>query len=324
MDELVPHTVEVGTVLLQTLPSLVQLFTTTLQEIVDEALEGTNVLNDERFRRTTEARNIRRSIRAAVRDALRFMDKIDDFATLVLQRNDVARVQREIRNQNYALIEELRWQISQCLNQATEIHRAFQANCDAANNLCTTLVELCSSSAHRARNQRRRIQIGGGIGSGAALASSIGVGVGGMIASIIAGVFTGGAGAVVGLPLTAAATLALGGTGIAGAVATAMSAEEYERIASRFSQLSNSLISMRNIADNLITCIYDVNTALTNRQETSDEIIHWLEHDRHVHTEAICSALDRLVVVCRRTQECTSPCREVLRNLQDRLQQLHL
>ena len=317
-------TTEVGAALLKFLPPLVQKFTATLQRIVDEALEGTNALTDERLRLTNEARNIRRDIRAAVRNGLNFVEKIDEFATIVLQRNNVTQIQLGVRTLNYSLLTELLWQISVCLNRATVIHGAFQEHCNSASGLCTSLVEASSSNACRARNRRRSTQIGGGIGSGLALVGSVGVAVGGTITSIIAGVFTGGAGAAIGLPLTAAATVALAGTGTAGAVATAISAERYEQIACRFSQLSNSLISMGNISDDLVEHINNLNTALTNRQETSDEITHWLEHDGHAHTEAICSALDRLVELCCSTQDSTSPCREMLRNLRYRLQQLDL
>lgn len=252
------------------------------------------------------------------------MEKIDEFATIVLQRNNVTQIQLGVRNLNYSPLVELLWQISVCLNRAAGIHIIFQENCNLASGLCASLVEVCSSNAHRARNRRRRTQIAGGVGSGLALVGSVGVAVGGTIASVVAGVLTGGAGAAVGLPLTAAATVALAGTGAVGAAVTAISAERYEQIASRFSQLSNSLVSMGNISDDLIDRINDLNTALTNRQETSDEITHWLEHDGQVHAEAICSALERLTEICCSTQDSTSPCREVLRNLRDRLQQLDL
>ena len=313
-----------GAALLEFLPPLVQKLTATLQEIVDETLEGTNALTDERLQLTSEARDIRRTIRTAVREALNFVEKIDEFATIVLQRNNVTQIQLGVRNLNYSQLAELLWQLSVCLNRATGIHETFQENCNLAHGLCVSLVEVCSSNAHRARNQRRNTQIGGGLGSGLALVGSVGVAVGGTTVSIIGGVLTGGAVAAVGLPLTAAATAALAGTGIAGAVATAISAERYEQIASKFSQLSNSLVSMGNISDDLTENINNLKTALTNRQETSDEITHWLEHDGHAHTEAICSGLERLVETCRSTQDSTSPCREMLRNLRDRLQQLDL
>ena len=313
-----------GAALLELLRPLVQKLTATLQEIVDEALKGTNALTDERLNLTSAARNIRRTIRTAVREALNFVEKIDEFATIVLQRNNVTQIQLGVRNLNYSRLAELLWQLAVCLNRATGIHETFQENCNLAHGLCASLVEVCSSNAHRARNRRRSTQIGGGIVSGLALAGSVGVAVGGTTVSIIGGVLTGGVGAAVGLPLTTAAAAALAGPGIAGAVATAKSAKKFEQIASRFSQLSNSLVSMGNISDDLTENINDLKTALTNRQETSDEITHWLEHDGHAHTEAICSGLERLVETCRSTQDSTSPCREALRNLRDRLQQLDL
>jgi hypothetical protein len=315
---------EVGAALLKFLPPLVQKFTAILQEIVDEALEGTNALTDKRLNLTNEARNIRRTIRAAVREGLNFVEKIDEFATIVLQRNNVTQIKLDVRNLNYSRLTELLWQISVCLNRATGIHEKFQEKCNLACGLCASLVEVCSSNAYRARNRRRTTQIGGGLGSGLALVGSVGVAVGGTITSVIAGVLTGGAAAAVGLPLTATATVALAGTGAAGAVATAILAERYEQIASRFSLLSNSLVSMGNISEDLIEHINELKTALTNKQETSDEITHWLEHDGHTHTEAICSALGRLVEICRSTQESTSPCREMLRGLRDRLKRLDL
>ena len=308
--------------LLNTIPQQVQTFTATLQGIVDEALEGTSALTSEGINLSSEARNIRRAILAAVREALNFVEKIDEFATIVLRRNNVTQIQLGVRNLNYSRLAELLWQISVCLNRAIRIYETFQENCDLAYALCESLVNVCSSNAHRARNRRRSTQIGGGIGSGIALTGSVAAAVGGTTASIVAGVFTAGIGALIGLPLTAAATVALAGTGAVGAVMTAISAEEYEQIASRFSQLTNSLISMRDISADLNEHINDLNTVLTNRRETSDEITHWLEHNGHAHTEAICSALGRLVEICRSTQDSTSPCREVLRNLRDRLQQL--
>ena len=315
---------EGGAVLWNNLPSLVQKFTATLQGVVEEALEGTNVLTDKRIKLTNEARSIRRTLRAAVREALKFVEKIDEFATIVLQRNNVTQIQLCVRNLNYSPLAELLWQTSVCLSRATGIHKTFQDNCNLASGLCESLVEACSSNTYRARSRRKSTQIGGGIGSGLALVGSVGVAVGGTITSVVAGVLTGGAAAAVGLPLTAAATLALAGTGAAGVAATAISAERYGEIASRFSQLSSSLVSMRNISDDLDEHINDLNTALTNRQETSDEISHWLEQDGHIHTQVICSTLERLVEICRSTQDSTSPCREVLRNLRDRLQQLDL
>ena len=308
--------------LLNTIPQQVHTFTATLQRIVDEALEGTTALNNEGINLSSEARNIRRAILAAVREALNFVEKIDEFATIVLRRNNVTQIQLGVRNLNYSRLAELLWQISVCLNRARGIYETFQENCDLARVLCESLGDACSSNAHTARNRRRSTQIGGGIGSGIALAGSVGIAIGGTIGSIVAGVFTAGIGAFIGLPLTAATTVALAGTGAIGAAATAISAEEYEQIASRFSQLTNSLISMRDMSDDLNEHINDLNTILTNRRETSHEIIHWLEHNGHAHSEAICSTLGRLVEICRNTQDSTSPCREMLRNLRDRLQHL--
>ena len=53
--DLVPSIItaaDVGATLLKFLPPLVQNFTATLQRIVDEALEGTNALTDERLGET--------------------------------------------------------------------------------------------------------------------------------------------------------------------------------------------------------------------------------------------------------------------------------
>lgn len=315
---------QVGGVLLQILPPLVQAFTTALQGVVDRTLEETSALNDEHLKLTSQAKDIRRSLRAAVKDALQLLEKIDDFATIVLKRNNVAQIEQDVRNQNYSSLTELVRQISLCLNQLAEMHIAFKRNCDEAGGLCAAMVETCSSNAHKAKNQKKKTQIGGGVGSGVALATSVGVGVGGTVISIVAGVLTAGAGAAVGLPLTAAATAALAGPGIAGAVATAKSAKKYEKTASKFSQLSDSFTSMGDLSDELMEHIEDLNKALTNQQETSDEITRWLEHDEHAQTEAVCLALERLVELCCKTQDSTSPSREIVRNLQDRLKQLDL
>lgn len=315
---------EVGGVVVGILPPLIEAFTTALNRIVDRTLEETNALNDEHLKLTNEAKGIHRSLRATVKDALRLVEKIDDFATIVLQRNNVTKIKQDVRNQNYSLLTELIRQISVCLNQLDEMHKAFKKNCDEAGGQCASMVEMCSSNAHKAKNQKKKTQIGGGVGSGVALAASVGVGVGGTIVSVVAGVLTAGAGAAIGLPLTAAATAALAGPGIAGAVATAKSAKKFEQTASKFSKLSDLFTSMQKSSDDLFEHMEDLNQTLTNRQETSDEITRWLEHDGHAQTDAICSSLERLAELCCKTQESTSSSREIVRNLQDRLRQLDL
>ena len=51
----------------------------------------------------------------------------------------------------------------------------------------------------------------------------------------------------------------------------------------------------------------DLNQTLTNRQETSDEITRWLEHDGHAQTDAICSSLERLVELVVRRKRVLHP-----------------
>lgn len=116
---------QVGDTLLQILPPLVQAFTSALQRVVDETIEQTSALNDEHLKLTSQAKSVHRSLRAAVKDALPLVEKIDEFATIVLKRNNVTQTEQDVRKQNYSSLTELVMQISVCLNRAAEMHTEF-------------------------------------------------------------------------------------------------------------------------------------------------------------------------------------------------------
>ena len=203
-----------------------------------------------------------------------YIDKVDDlYWKLQKQTPDVI---QDLKQGKSEKLKKLIVDIEETIQNCKEKYDLFLDRCKEFTASCDTAERRCRRLQEEAENRKTMTQVGGGV-------ATVGVAVAGTAISIIAGVLTGGIGAAVGLPLTAAAATATGATTAVAAHVFGKAAESFRKLSRRFSRLQSNISSVQNkiaeidLSTNEYTHIrsmvrYRMNMTLTECREVAEEM----------------------------------------------------
>ena len=247
--------------------------------------------------KVNEISSAEEDIREAVKYACTFIDTIDDFLYYG-QNTDFVTIKEDIRKGKTLELKRFLSKMDKWLKSIEEAYKTFREKCNQASYSCTECANSCASHQAKAKTKKLGTGVLGGIVSAAMLG-------GGITASVVAGVFTLGTGAVVGLSITAAS---LGATSIGTAVVTGITAHGFSKAETSFKSASSVFreLAMQGIAlkshfNDIYQLVekYERNHTFINRLDWSD-------------INTTCNALDKLKAIFHLTREKISEPKEAL------------
>lgn len=217
--------------------------------------------------------------------------------------------------------------VNDILLPALQKCREMKDECKKKEDISLKLARLASLKASEADSKRIKTQVGGGIGSGIALAGATGslitaVGVG---ASVVAGFFTFGIGTAVGLAATGA-TAVLGTAGGVGAALTASSANALYKDSAALQKLSKDSQAMSKSATlfgseviELQANIERVARALKRLDERGTR-----PDMKEGMINVTCRTLDQFDRSAKHLQESVKKCKEIFKGLEEQLKKVNI
>ncbi|MCG8623496.1 MAG: hypothetical protein MJE68_16075 [Proteobacteria bacterium] len=210
---------------ISTLPEKLKGLIEQLKELVTSILSPALAISKEKAELAEKIQKIQNAMIRTAKISKTIIILFSDFSEI---KERIPDINESIRNQHSicqltAFMEDMNDILSPALDKCSNI----QKECKLQEDECLELAKLASVKADKTDSTRIATQVGGGVGSGIALAGATAGGVTavGVVGSVVAGVFTMGIGTVVGLAATAGGAAAMLGTaGIAGAAVTAYSA----------------------------------------------------------------------------------------------------
>ena len=239
-------------------------------------------------------------------------------------------VKESIRNQRSicqltALLEDM----NDILSPALEKCREMQIECKIEEDECLELAKLASVTADETDGTRIATQVGGGLGSGIALAGATAgvVTAVGVVTSVVAGVFTLGIGAVVGLAVTAGSAAAVLGTaGITGAAVTAYSAntlyknsdalrklsKDGQKMSENATSFGSEVIELQANIEKTVTALKSLKRRGTQPDMKEEMIV------------VTCQTLDRLNRSAKSLSESVQACKDIFKDLEKELKEIDI
>lgn len=219
--------------------------------------------------------------------------------------------------------------VNDILLPALQKCREIQDECKQKEDLSLELAKLASLKANEADSTRISTQVGGGVGSGLALAGAAGgvVTAVGVVGSVVAGVFTFGIGTVIGLAATAGtAATVLGVAGGVGAALTASSAnalykdsEALQKLSKDSQAMSKNATSFGNEVIELQANIEKAVTALRRLKERGTQ-----PDMKEGMITVTCRTLDQLDRSAKHLHENVKKCREIFKDLEEQLKKIDI
>ena len=219
--------------------------------------------------------------------------------------------------------------VNDILSPALQKCRKIQDECKLKEDISLELARLASLKANEADSTRIKTQVGGGIGSGVALAGSAGslVTAVGVVGSVVAGFFTLGIGTVVGLAATAGtAATVLGTAGGVGAALTASSANALYKDSEALQKLRKDSQAMSKSATSFGSEVIEL-------QANIKRAVTVLERLKKRGTQpdmkegmitVTCRTLDQFDRSAKRLQESVKKCEEIFVGLEEQLKKIDI
>jgi len=292
----------------------------TVDRTVDDLLNGICALDDSRIDTTSLAGDALHNLRSSISNAFYFVWKIDEFMRYVQDAEKMAKVTAGVRSGNFQELNLLLHQLSTCLAQAGEYRDNFVDSCNKAQKQCLSGAETCASKSREAQLRKRKVQMKEGAVAGAGLGGAVVIAVVGTVTSVLAGVFTAGIGTAVGLGVTAGVTATtLGDVGTTAAVATAVAASDYDKVAEKFRQLGTTFDMASHSAEELSAIVNNFKY-LVDSVAPEVSTVQWCVTEGTL--ENICTVLNELSTKCRTIYCSTSSvtCDKLQTILQERLE----
>ena len=240
------------------------------------------------------------SINAAIKAAYEFVNCIDDFFHYG-KSSDFVSIKNCIKIGDNSKLQNFICKMDECLKNATVTYTTFTDKCNEASKKCTEIAESCATFKATARNKKNKTRVVGGVSTAVMLS-------GGIASSVVAGVFTFGIGAIVGLSLTA---FGLGASGVGTAVITAITAYNFGKAEDSFKSMALTFRELAQYGIDLRSHFEDMHTRLMHYQKNH----FMLNHTNRSDKERLCKVLDRLQSILTAKREKTAAAREVLRKL---------
>ena len=204
---------------------------------------------------------------------------------------------------------------TEAINKHSELADAYKT----ARDHCRVAAEVCAHMARESQRKKRATRGIGGTAAGAALAGGTAAAAGGVVAtgvaiSAIAGVFTLGIGTIVGLGITAVTGTAVGVTGVAAGVATAVVthciASDYAKSEAAFRKICGEFDALLDFAYDLRGGVAQVHATLEDTAAQVSNISYCVDRTNIPLTK---DSVKRLKMMCAASSDNISRSREDVR-----------
>ena len=209
--------------------------------------------------------------------------------------------------------------------EAEKIHSKLVDNCKTARSGCSEAAEVCACKERNSQNRKETATVicgtaAGSLMAGGTVAAAGGLVAGGVAISAVAGVFTFGVGAIVGFGITAVVSTAVGVTGVAAGVGTAVATH---RTAKRYKESEATFRKIRGDFDDLLGFAYDLNEGVAQVHTTQVNILTHVNNIKDSTDKEnivlIKDTLKHLNEACTDNYSTISTCRRQVKNKMDEL-----
>ena len=308
--------VEVGSPVVSKLQEFAPVVVTVKQQVVVVL----QVIDNEEIKHEYKVRAALHDLKLVDETAVAFLNKVDD-VFYYCQCNSMSSVIQELNcpRPNLQSLHNLMGHLGNLLAQAETKYSEFVAACNAAIHSCREAEIVCTRMEEESRRKKKAARGVGGTAAGATLAGGTAAAAGGVVAtgvavSAVAGAFTLGIGAIVGLAITAGAATAVGvagaATGIVTAVATHYIASKYAKSEAAFKKIREDFDTLLRFAFSLKEEVAQVHTILENVAAQVDSILYSVGR---TNMSLIRDSVTRLNTVCKASYGHTSRSRECVR-----------
>ncbi len=297
--------------ILSSILALCRLVAKDLPPIIDEAIERFDSLHHSCIELRHYGYSIRTEARKLVNCTYAYVDRINDLF-FYGSRRDIQRIKTGIENDNFEPLKNFIDDLCRYITNADHKFKKFKKAFETVKTSCTQAALECNHKAIEATSKKTATKAIGGVASGVAIVGGVGTGV---VLSVVAGIFTFGIGAVVGLSLTAAGTIVAGTTvGAAGAIGTHLLSSNFEDDEKKLSSLADTYDQLlRNISDKHNNCLklrMRLESLLYRTNEISEQTA---ANRRQIDRQDIFDALDYLVAGFEKNRQESSELRDCLR-----------
>ena len=224
----------------------------------NKALAKINAIEGES---AAQNRDICQRLQSAIAKAQSFNAMVERLSTINDQEL-IATINEELQCQppNQQPLRDYIRNLEEITRKVQQFYSEFSSACTTAIEQANDAIEIYEKKVTAARNKKRTTLVGGG----AATTVAFGVGVGtGIALSVVAGVFTFGAGTIIGLSVTAAGVAAAGiGAGALVATGTVYVASDFAKSETAFRELKDNVASMEKIGTELQQAVQSLHRRL--------------------------------------------------------------
>ena len=293
-------------------------FSSNAVRVIDDAVEKVDAIKHTEVELGSEVYFCSENLKSAAKLSYIFVDKVDDLYWYCSRPEDLVRIKEDLTKPNPDIrsLKGLVAQLQCTVGQAKRSHQAFESAWSSASMNSAEAAEECRHQAIRAQSRKRATRAVGGTMATTALVAGVG---GGVTVSVIAGIFTFGIGAIIGLSLTAAGTAVAGlATGLGTAVATGVIAKDFADMEKRLRELQSVFDYLVHTASRIRGAVDSVHIILLRTLTLIDDVEHCTSDCQNV--KSLCNAVDLLWERSRGAFNVTSCCRVTMKNSVDNLE----
>ena len=293
-----------------------------VRKVIEDILKGIEQLSEFLNNQEGGARRLIYDFGDTITEAEAFIEKVDDFANLCKDKDHMQRIATAMQANDLRLLKDQLCKMAKRLNAATALCQSIDESCHKRQDNAVAAAEECDIKAAEAEVTKLYKQLGGGIGSGLALAGAGGATAvaAGVLGSVALGVFTFGIGTIVGLTATAGgAAVTLAATGVGGAVATSFAAQRLDKIITGLKSLKMSYIAVGDTSTEVLVVVKSLNIKVNTAEDAIDDLKRECEENV---LESISITLNHLCETCNKLLPRIAQSKESLRKLQEHSTQL--
>lgn len=285
-----------------------------LIQALKDFLAKVDELKDVENETRNHVRNVIDELKVAVSKFYLFVQTVDDVFWYGHDNARRTRIKKGIKRGNYGDLLDFTDLLSLSLAEAKAYYLKSMQAFETVKTTSLDGAKHCRIKAQEAESKQRTTKaVGGTVAAGAIAAGT----AGGIAASVVAGIFTFGIGAVVGLSLTAVGAIIAGaavGTGVG--VATHFVASDLQEVEALFSDLNKSFKDVYTSASTMLDDILIMEVALDAISSKLKTVKY--AGNNHRVTENLLSEVERLFQRFSSCSNQSSQCRDALKEVTDK------
>lgn len=301
-------------------------FGTEVNAISQKVLHACEESDNKEIKAIYQVKDALHNLVLVVEVAYVFLDKVDDIFYYG-QSNSMAAAREGLNCSSPDLkpVRDLMDLLGESLEEAESKYSELVKACIIASNSCREAAEVCACKERVCHNKKGAAKGIGGTAAGALMAGGTvaaagGVAAAGVTISAVAGAFTFGIGAIVGLSITAAAAGAIGLGGAAAGVGTAVGTH---RLAKKYKESEAAFENTRRKFDGLLSFAHDLKEEVagvhTRQAGVSDKVNRVKDNTDTENIDLIKDTLEHLNEACTSSYGITSKCRDEVKSKLEKL-----